>query len=228
MSVISHLGSANVVSKLCRTNIYILQQKVDLIKTLETKHGMDHLRDFVYKESCPIIRASIGQHIRHSIDHMERVTDVVSVNLVEGHDMGNSFKMVAIPYDVRERNTEDESNVTVALERISRIRNELEQFKVKAAYIDTKQPVLSTFILSVSAVNSEEMSVPSTISRELAFMAHHAIHHLAIIQLIATNPKIGGLVESELPPNFGRAASTIELIDSATYQHNMILNKYKE
>jgi hypothetical protein len=65
-------------------------------------------------------------------------------------------------------------------------------------------PVHSYFNLTA---DTEEMGLPSTIGRELGFVAHHSIHHLAMVKIIAV--KTLGLEESELPEGFGRAPSTI-------------------
>lgn len=52
-------------------------------------------------------------------------------------------------------------------------------------------------------------ALPSTLARELGFVAHHAVHHLAMARIIATSPEAGGLSASDLPEGFGRAPSTL-------------------
>jgi hypothetical protein len=64
------------------------------------------------------------------------------------------------------------------------------------------QPVQAHFMLSG---DGNEFALPSTIQRELGFCAHHAIHHMAMIRLIAEN-HIG---LKDLPADFGRAPSTV-------------------
>jgi hypothetical protein len=46
----------------------------------------------------------------------------------------------------------------------------------------------------------------STLGREVAFGAHHALHHLAMIRVIAEGP-VGGL-RGRLPEGFGKAPAT--------------------
>jgi hypothetical protein len=223
----------NLMKKLCRININVLQQKLDLIKILQNRHGSDTLQNHIYNNVCPIVQASIGQHIRHSNDHIERATDAISINLFEGDSMLNRVKVCTIPYDTRNRNTEDEQNVAAALQRIQRIKKLLQSYQVQSNQISMKQPVEASFMLlptqpSTSTPtnnNDKEESVdltsllPSTIARELGFVAHHAIHHLAMIQIIVTNPYHPTnqdhqpyLSVSELPLNFGKAPCTIHHI----------------
>lgn len=225
----------NLIATLCRVNINLLQQKLDLIKILQTKHGIDQLQNQIFNDICPIVKASMGQHIRHSNDHIERVTDAVSVNLFEGETMLNRVKMCTIPYDTRSRNTEDEQNVSAAMDRIQRIQTILQSYQIQSSQISVKQPVEASFMLvspptsaktttsdineTSDDANEKDLSsaLPSTIARELGFVAHHTIHHLAMIKIIVTNPfhptdsegHQPYLSASELPPTFGKAPSTI-------------------
>ena len=70
----------------------------------------------------------------------------------------------------------------------------------------------------LSGDSNEEFVLPSTRSRELVFAAHHAIHHMAIIRIIALGT-VGGLSIDDLPVDFGRAPSTVQyetsLLDTA-------------
>jgi hypothetical protein len=51
----------------------------------------------------------------------------------------------------------------------------------------------------------------------IGFAAHHAIHHMAMIRLIATNH--AGLEDSDLPADFGRAPSTV-VHDQVHHHHD--------
>jgi hypothetical protein len=62
-------------------------------------------------------------------------------------------------------------------------------------------PVQANFVLSAEG---EQAALPSTLGRELGFCTHHAIHHNALIKVIATWMKI----EKQLPKGFGLAPST--------------------
>jgi hypothetical protein len=66
---------------------------------------------------------------------------------------------------------------------------------------------LVTSYFNLTADSNKEMGLPSTIGRELGFVAHHAIHHMALVKIIAR--KTLNIEESELPNGFGKAPSTI-------------------
>ena len=55
--------------------------------------------------------------------------------------------------------------------------------------------------------NSEEYKLASTMERELGFAAHHAIHHMAMVKIIAQQTL--QLPLELLPVDFGKAPSTI-------------------
>lgn len=77
----------------------------------------------------------------------------------------------------------------------------------------TSSPITSYFNLSADL---DEMGLPSTIGRELGFVAHHAIHHMAMVKIIAV--KTLGIEESELPHGFGRAPSTMIFDEQHSHQ----------
>ena len=64
--------------------------------------------------------------------------------------------------------------------------------------------VNASFMLSS---DGNEMELKSTIGRELGFCAHHAIHHMAMVKIIATQTL--GVDVNELPMDFGKAPSTV-------------------
>ena len=69
---------------------------------------------------------------------------------------------------------------------------------------DADLPVTPYFNLSSDL---DEMGLNSTIGRELGFVLHHAIHHMAMCKIIAT--KTLKFEENELPIGFGKAPSTL-------------------
>jgi hypothetical protein len=69
----------------------------------------------------------------------------------------------------------------------------------------TSRPIAAYF--NLSADTNDEIRLLSTIGRELGFAAHHAIHHMAMVKIIAT--KTLGYDENDLPHGFGRAPSTL-------------------
>ena len=124
-------------------------------------------------------------------------------------------------YDRRERGGADENNWDVAYDRIQTVAGLVEELSSTAASSSssssssstpdslaiTNRPIWAMFMLSGNS--KDEFRLNSTVARELGFAAHHAIHHMAMIKLIATNDRVGKLNENDLPPGFGRAPSTV-------------------
>ena len=187
-----------LVRVLCRANQEILNQKLGLLKALASKHGVKQSQ-VVYKQTCPVLKASIGQHIRHSMDHMERAF-TVATSLHEE-------EQIQIHYDLRERGHADEYDMSEAKNRILRVDRILQELiKYPQDVSLASRSIEAGFMLSGDS--EMEYMLPSSIARELGFTAHHAIHHLAMVRIIATSNHIGGLSDSDLPSNFGRAPST--------------------
>lgn len=187
-----------LISSLCRANLGILNQKLGLIHALLSRHGEAGAKE-MYKSVCPMVKASIGMHIRHSMDHMELAI------LAAGNPEENS----ELHYDLRVRGGTLETDMDLAKKRIldvSDVLREIDQLSEKESALEmvALRPTKATFFL---AAEPTEYHLPSTLGRELGFVCHHAIHHMAMIKLIATNH--AGLDDSDLSPDFGRAPSTI-------------------
>ena len=57
----------------------------------------------------------------------------------------------------------------------------------------------------LSGDDESEYSLPSTIAREIGFAAHHAIHHMAMVRIIAEI----NFVDLPLPQGLWKAPSTL-------------------
>jgi len=187
-----------------------LRQKLDLFDAMTAKHGMERTRE-LYREVCPIVGATIGQHVRHSNDHVERAVDAAAAASLE---RSSSLALREIHYDVRERGGADETDIDAATERIRAVDSRLEELlKADLSFPVEYQDVQACFMLSGS--DGTEYRLPSTVGRELGFAAHHAIHHMAMIRVMVTqNPDVGlsnddGGGGGGLPRDFGRAPSTV-------------------
>jgi len=183
-----------LLPSLYRANQGILRQKLGLIDALVSKHGQEEAKS-LYKTVCPIVKASIGMHIRHSMDHVERAAAAAI-----------HFDQRKINYDLRERGGLDENDMDAAVERLLRVQNTFEKLSSSESQI----PVIGHNIeacFMLSGDSNDEYALPSTVARELGFAAHHAIHHLAMVRICATHT--GGLSEDDLPSDFGRAPSTV-------------------
>ena len=152
----------------------------------------------------------MGQHLRHSMDHMERATVAAATT-----DKQNTPAM--IHYDTRTRGGADEQDMDAAQARIERVQAMLAQVVAEqessssSDNLENKE-VQACFMLSGD--NTEEFKLPSTAARELGFAAHHAIHHLAMVKIIALHT--AKLPAEDLPADFGRAPSTVNYDRNAT------------
>ena len=204
-----------LLTRLIRANQGLLQHKLALMEALQVKHGPPHAQD-VFCQQCPIAKASIGQHVRHSMDHIQRVvaameqqTNNANTTLQPQHQQDgtpNNTSTIRIHYDTRERGLLEERDMGVAHDRIQDVLQALTRLDENHQHISVLDPrrVHACFFLNDS---DKEITLPTTLARELGFAAHHAIHHLAMIQIIATTS--GGLARHELPDGFGKAPSTL-------------------
>jgi hypothetical protein len=184
----------SLLSSLCHSNLGIVRQKLGLMEALVAKFGAEEAK-LIYKATCPIVQASIGQHIRHSTDHLERAA-YAAANADE----------TEIHYDVRKRGGSDEHDMDAAADRIRHVEAQLEGLSSNPTYVSVMHHSVDACFM-LSGDSKQEFKLPSTVAREMGFAAHHAIHHLALVRIIATNT--AGLSPSELPSDFGRAPSTV-------------------
>ena len=130
--------------------------------------------------------ASIGQHIRHSTDHFSRALRAQS------QETG-----AVCQYDVRSRGTELEHDRDAATRVLAELSAGLEQLEPSS--LDRNVHV--SFVLTR---DGGETVLRSTLARELAFCAHHAVHHNYVMRLIAEELGLTASVCS----TFGFAPST--------------------
>ena len=124
--------------------------------------------------------SSIGQHLRHCVDHVESFLD----GLAGGR----------IDYDLRIRGLNSETDPTEAVERIDRNLRRLQDLSVnESAAISVK-------------LDCGEIDDPwkhSSVGRELQFLVSHLVHHFAIIAMMCRTQGI------EPGEEFGFAPSTL-------------------
>ncbi len=203
--------TGKMLTSLIRSNQGILEQKLSLIKHLQAKHGLKKTGE-LFTKSCPIAGATIGAHYRHSMDHMELATLVASASGmqyladVDMEKTSTPQDIVTLNYDLRVRGGTLERDVNEATKRIDSLWQILEEMKAIENENIPDNEVNASFMLSSSS--GTEFKLKSTIGRELGFAAHHAIHHLAMVKIIATQTL--GMGEDEFHPDFGKAPSTIQ------------------
>lgn len=78
------------------------------------------LDDRAYTFASPLTQASVGQHTRHSLDHLRKPVEAVTQQAAAG---GGSVSLVR--YDVRQRNTEVEQDRGAALAQIDALQRAL-------------------------------------------------------------------------------------------------------
>jgi len=185
---------------LIKSNIAILSQKIALLDLLVTKHGAIEASN-AFQKKCPIVGASIGQHYRHSMDHVELIA------LVASSARDASTPQGELHYDLRVRGGTLEKDLAASRKRLSDVAEVFKSLKIGGAKnnLITSQRVTAYF--NLSADDDAEIALPSTVERELGFVVHHAIHHLAMVKIICLQTV--GISEDELPEGFGRAPSTM-------------------
>jgi hypothetical protein len=193
----------SLLASVCRANKGIIHQKLELMNRFVMKYGLVKAKH-IFQKPCPIVHASLGQHYRHSLDHIERAA-ASYIRLDE-----------KIHYDWRERGGKDETDWDEAARRIISILVLLDD--CETSKVEPTSKVQACFMLSGDT--KTESVLESTIVRELGFSVHHAIHHMAMCRIIATCEHVGGLSEEELPKNLGRAPSTVN--------HDRVVTKEEE
>lgn len=183
-----------MLSRLYNANRGLLNQKLGLMEVLVKRFGEQNAKE-IYRTTCPIVGASMGQHIRHSMDHIERAIYATS------HPDDTKIR-----YDVRERGCADEHDMAAAEDRIRRVSKMLEEVTVSQSYIPVIDHRVDALFM-LSGDDETEMPLPSTAARELGFACHHGIHHMAMVKIIAI--QTAKLPESDLPASFGKAPSTL-------------------
>lgn len=147
---------------------------------------VESLDDATYSRSCaPASGGTIGKHLRHCVDHYAAA--IAALTDPSGGP---------IDYDHRERDVPMETCRATAMATIARLRGEL----ARGRDGDLDVPVTVRVMVDSSGRTSD---LGSTVGRELAFAAHHALHHHAMMKFIADS------FGCATPADFGRAPSTV-------------------
>jgi len=153
--------------------VEVLRKEADLLNQID---------DTVYTAASKgPFRSSIGDHIRHNLDHFEAFFQ----GLPEGR----------IDYEHRCRDTRIAASTDCALGTVKGYLSALQSLAV-----NSKSP------LEIREEREDGAEAPtwlsSTLGRELQFLLGHTVHHHAIIVLLADRYGIA------LPEDFGVAPST--------------------
>ncbi|KAG3017150.1 hypothetical protein PC121_g795 [Phytophthora cactorum] len=179
------------------------------------------LDDAVYTFHSPLVEGSVGQHTRHSLDHLRKPLELLSAlqsedgvgllpihvetgalakqddanELLAAQQQGSVENMVR--YDIRDRHTPVEKDRHAAIEQIEQLAKTLRAVPQR----NLSRPVHAVFMLSA---DGREFDFESTFSRELAFAVHHCIHHNALSKVLLRHH----FPELSVPDGFGMAPST--------------------
>mmetsp|Transcript_62685 Transcript_62685/g.152591 ORF Transcript_62685/g.152591 Transcript_62685/m.152591 type:complete len:235 (-) Transcript_62685:137-841(-) len=231
MAAASSSSSRSTLQALYRANLGILRQKLGLLDAIKEQFGPTQAQK-LFKQTCPVVNASVGQHLRHSMDHIEiaarAAADAATSTATKhkGKDSSSStttpVKVVAeLHYDLRRRGGNDETELDEAEARIKRVQQILldgidddgEEDEEEEGNDDDNCSINAYFMLSGDY--NDEFELPTSVPRELGFACHHGIHHLAMIKVITSqtlklDPKL-------LPDDFGKAPSTIVFEHSSSF-----------
>jgi uncharacterized damage-inducible protein DinB len=146
------------------------------------------LPDGVFTANSTVLAGgTIGKHVRHSLDHFAAALAGAGDGLSPG---------TLIEYDRRQREVPVEVDRAVAKDAALALSKHI------GALPETvlSGPARIRMMLSSDGVEAE---LQTTLARELAFAAHHAIHHHAMIKAIAAEFGV------QSSPDFGKAPSTL-------------------
>lgn len=155
--------------------VEVLIQGEDLLRALTTES---------FTRKVPVVfNASIGGHYRHCLDHFTSFLLALDADEVD--------------YDHRKRDPRIETQPDFALTLTVEMRRTLEQLTPDALWTEVKARC------EVSYNHGNSPVTRSTLARELVYCIAHAIHHYALISVMAR------LMEVKLPEHFGVAPSTV-------------------
>ena len=144
---------------------------------------IDQLQDQDFSREIPTLSgSSIGQHIRHTIEFFLCVIDGINSGVIN--------------YDKRKHDKFIQEDRKLALSVIHSIK----EFLAKS---EGDRPLVLCTNYSVD--EADEIEIPSSLFRELAYNIEHAIHHMALIKIGVK--EIAEYVQ--LPDHFGVASSTV-------------------
>ena len=200
------IAHATKLTSLCKAASAVLGQQIGVIDALLNRVHAAKAQE-VYRAVCPVVGSSMGQHFRHSLDHME------CVGLDGLHAVRDADKLVDLFYDRRLRGTPIENDIFEARDRMLFVQDTLDGVGASCEGEGTEkcnddaQRLLTTHFV-LDAESGKEIPLVSTLERELGFAAHHAIHHNTLVRAMAAAGRTGLSME-DLPHNFGRAPGTI-------------------
>ena len=143
------------------------------------------LSDLDYSRKLEIaFNASIGSHFRHCLDHFKNLFQALGSNQVN--------------YEDRKRDARIETDRQFALSVTRELRRSLQDLPMAAL----AQPLATHCKVNYLVDNPQIAN--SSFGREIMYSVAHAIHHYALISVMARSMQV------KLPASFGVAPSTLQ------------------
>lgn len=150
------------------------------------------ITDADYCHDLPLLSGNtIGKHIRHVLE--------IYHELLKGIPAGT------VNYDARQRDLHIEQDRAYALRFISLLQEQLSVLKVDK----------SLWLHANYETKGGALCMQTTLGRELAYNLEHAIHHMAIIQIVVRHQ----FNYISLPHDFGIAFSTRQYLKQHVHTH---------
>ena len=172
-SNISTPASAFMVADLLAFNLAIIEQAEQVISVLQSTGNLDRYGEYV------------GPHLRHILEHYEALLLMQKKN------------RNVVNYDERERDRSLENEPKYMLSRLQSLTNAIKDWDSH----NVSQPI--AVCLKGGLSGELEFITNSTLGRELMFLASHAVHHFALVQVWCLQHGI------RLSADFGKAPATV-------------------
>ncbi|GAA5864020.1 hypothetical protein JCM8547_005310 [Rhodosporidiobolus lusitaniae] len=145
--------------------------------------------------------SSIGKHLRHIVDHYTPLLDALEASSLPSSPSTSptSHPTLRVNYDRRTRNGAAETSLTAARAQFETLRMRLARCTGEGKGVDPERAV------RLEAVTPVKVEVGTTVARELWFSSFHAVHHFALIRVIAC-----GELDLTVPDDFGVAPATLK------------------
>lgn len=153
----------------------------------QTGAFVESLDEVSYSRPCAIAHGgTIGKHVRHLLDHFSAI-------LGRGGDGVDDEDDALIDYDHRERGGPIETSRAAAAAAIAEVRSGVTRIDQDAM----EEPVSVRVMV---ARDGRTIDLTTTFGRELAFATHHALHHHAMMRVIASSFGVAAPDELGLAP----------------------------
>jgi uncharacterized damage-inducible protein DinB len=165
---------------------HVVADKLAILEALEgqlrsLRELVETLPEHTYRSTPSDSSGSVGEHVRHCLDHVRALTSAVDAD--------------EMSYDSRLRGTPVETDPAAAMEEID--------LQLQAVRSLNDAALSRTLILrTVMCRGNASVCVRTTVEREAVFVVQHTIHHCATIAVLLERMRIS------VPQGFGYAPST--------------------